>query len=228
MVGIMSRYCPALVLVAATLLIGCGGGTAALKTSPAGNGSAGAGQLSVSLSTIDFGNVAIGSSSTRTGTLTAGTSAVAISSASWSGQGYSLSGFRFPVTLTAGQSVPFTVTFAPQVTGTAAGRILFISDSSNSPTTATLTGTGTQAKPAVPSVTLSWNPSSSPVIGYNVYRGTTSGGPYPSRLTSSPQPTTSFVDNTVASGVNYYYVATAVDQDSVESDYSNQITALIP
>ena len=33
--------------------------------------------------------------------------------------------------------------------------------------------------------------------GYNVYRGTASGGPYPTKLTPSPQPTTSMTDSTV-------------------------------
>ena len=173
----MWRYWPILVLVAATLLIGCGGGTAALKTGLAGNGGAAAGQLSLSLPTIDFGNVTVGSSSARTGTLTAGSSAVTISSASWNGEGYSVSGITFPVTLAAGQSTPFTVTFAPQVSGMASGGISFISDASNSPTMETLTGTGIQAQTFGHSVDLLWTSSPSVVIGYNIYRGTASGGP---------------------------------------------------
>jgi hypothetical protein len=224
----MSRYCLILVLVTAALLIACGGGTAARKIGPAGNGASPPGSLSASASTIDFGNVAVGSSSTRTGTLTAAASAVTISSANWSGQGYSVSGITFPITLMTGNSVPFTVTFAPQVTGTASGGISFISDASNSPTTESLTGTGTQAPQALHSVALFWRPSLSSVIGYNVYRGTTAGGPYPSKLTSSLQPGTSLVDNTVLSGTTYFYVATSVDQASAESIYSNEIQAVVP
>jgi hypothetical protein len=222
----MSRYCHALVLVTFAVLIGCGGGTAPLKTSPTSNGTAAPGSLSVSAPTITFGNVALGSSTTQTGTLTATTSAVTISTASWSGNGFSVSGITFPLTLIAGQSAPFTVTFAPQASGAASGSISFLSNAANSPTTEALTGTGSQ--PSAHSVSLFWSPSPSTVVGYNVYRGTTSGGPYPAKLTPSPQPMTSLVDNTVVAGTTYYYVSTSVDQNSVESTYSNQFTAAVP
>lgn len=218
----MFRYCPAFLLVVASLLVGCGGGTTALTTTSG----AGAGQLSVSSPNIAFGNVTVGSSSTQTRKATAGTSPVTISSASWTGAGFSLSGITFPVTLMAGQSVSFAVTFAPQVSGAASGGVSFLSNASNSPTTETLTGTGSQ--PSGHSVSLFWSPSPSSVVGYNVYRGITSGGPYPSRLTPSPLLTTSLVDNTVMGGTTYYYVATSVDQNSVESIYSNQIIATVP
>jgi fibronectin type 3 domain-containing protein len=78
------------------------------------------------------------------------------------------------------------------------------------------------------SVSLSWSPSVSTVIGYNVYRGTTPGGPYPTKLTRAPQAETSMVDSTVMGGTTYYYVATSVDQGNVESIFSNQLTAAIP
>jgi hypothetical protein len=222
----MFRYCPAFLLVVTSLLVGCGGGTTALTTPSAGNGGTGAGQLSVSSSNIAFGNVTVGSSSTQTRKVTAGASAVTISSGSWSGAGFSLSGITFPVTLMAGQSVPFAVTFAPQVSGAASGGVSFLSNASNSPTAVTFTGTGSQ--PSTHSVSLFWSPSTSSVVGYNVYRGTTSGGPYPSKLTPSPLPTTSLVDSTVMAGTTYYYVATSVDQNNVESIYSNQLTAAVP
>lgn len=224
----MFRYWLAFVLLMETLLIGCGGGMAAPKSSPGGGGAVIPGLLSPSATTIDFGNVALGTSSTRAETLTASTSAVTVSSASWNGAGYSVRGITFPVTVMAGATVPFTVTFTPQVSGAAPGSVSFISDASNSPTGETLTGTGTQAQPAVHNVTLSWSPSPSAVIGYNVYRGTASGGPYPLKLTSSVQATTNFVDNTVLAGTTYFYVATSVDQTSVESIYSNEITAVVP
>ena len=106
----MSRYFLALALISATLLTACGGGTVASKT-----GTGNVATLSASPSNIGFGNVTIGNSSSLPGTLTAGASALTVSSASWNGQGYSVNGISFPVTLTAGQSVHYTVTFAPQV-----------------------------------------------------------------------------------------------------------------
>jgi hypothetical protein len=226
----MSRYCQALVMVGVAVLLGCGGGTASPNSSsPSNNGTRVSGTLVVSNSTMAFGNVALGSTTAQTGKLTAATSAVTVSSASWNGDGFSVSGITFPLVLMPGQSASFTVTFAPQASGSASGGISFLSNASNSPTAETFTGTGSQPSgtPAH-SVSLTWGPSPSNVIGYNVYRGTTSGGPYPSKLTSSPQSATSLVDNTVMAGTTYYYVATSVDQNTVESIYSNQLTATVP
>lgn len=76
-------------------------------------------------------------------------------------------------------------------------------------------------------VTLSWTDSSSGVSGFNVYRSTTSGGPY-SRLNSSVLSGTSFSDNHVQAGQTYFYVTTAVNSSNVESDYSNQAQAVVP
>jgi Abnormal spindle-like microcephaly-assoc'd, ASPM-SPD-2-Hydin len=197
-------------------------------TAPAGNGGSAAGQLSLSLSPSNFGNVTVGSNSVKTGTLTAGSSAaVTVSSASGIGSGFSLSGISFPVTIAAGHSVSFTLAFAPQATGAVSGNISFLSNAANSPTSEAVTGTGVAAV-IMHSVSLSWTPSPSQVIGYNVYRGTAPGGPYPSKLTPTPQLATSLIDNTVVGGTTYYYVATSVDNNSIESVYSDQIIAAVP
>jgi fibronectin type 3 domain-containing protein len=76
------------------------------------------------------------------------------------------------------------------------------------------------------SVTLSWAASASPnIIGYNVYRGSASGGPYaPIGFVGE----TSYVDTSVSSGQTYFYVATAVDDSNKQSAYSNEATAVIP
>jgi Abnormal spindle-like microcephaly-assoc'd, ASPM-SPD-2-Hydin len=174
---------------------------------------------------MSFGNVAVGSNSVQKGTLTAGTADITVSSAAWNGQGYSVSGITFPVMVPAGQSVPFTVTFSPQAAGSAPGSIVFDSNAINTPTTETLAGNGTQS--GQHTVALSWNPSTSQVVGYNVYRGTASGGPY-ARLTTAVDANTAYTDSAVNSGQTYYYVTTAVDASNVESMYSNQATAAIP
>jgi hypothetical protein len=184
-----------------------------------------AGQLGVAPTTMSFGNVAVGSKSVQQGTLTAGSSDIEVSSAAWNGQGYSLSGISFPATVPTGQSVPFTVTFAPQTAGTTPGSIAFDSNATNSPTTETLTGSGTQQSQET--VALAWNASISQVIGYNVYRSTASGGPY-TKLNTSLDANTGYTDSSVQSGATYYYVTTAVDSSNVESGYSNQVTAAIP
>jgi hypothetical protein len=82
--------------------------------------------------------------------------------------------------------------------------------------------------PAQHSVSLSWNVSSTSGVQYNIYRGTQHTGPYPTKLNSSTQATTTFTDSTVQSGTTYYYVVTAVDSNQQESDYSNEALATIP
>ena len=57
-----------------------------------------------------------------------------------------MSGITFPVTVAAGQSVSFNVTFTPQAAGSSSGNISFVSNAANSPTTATFSGTGVQAQ----------------------------------------------------------------------------------
>lgn len=185
-----------------------------------------AGELGISPTAMDFGSVAVGSNQNQAGNLTAGGSDITVSSAAWNGDGFSLSGITFPVVVPAGQSVPFTVTFAPQVAGSATGGISFISNASNSPSNETWSGTGVQGSQHT--VSLSWTASNSNVAGYNLYRGTQPGGPYNTKLNGSPIAGTSFTDNSVQSGATYFYVATAVDANSQESVYSNEATAAVP
>ena len=64
-------------------------------------------------------------------------------------------------------------------------------------------------------------------MSYNVYRGTTSGGPY-TMINTSPDDTTSYADSTVVSGETYYYVTTAVNASGEVSGYSNQTEAVVP
>ena len=48
------------------------------------------------------------------------------------------------------------------------------------------------------------------------------------RLNSVLTPGSNYVDFVVVSGQTYYYVVTAVDTTGLESEYSNQVTAVIP
>jgi fibronectin type 3 domain-containing protein len=101
-----------------------------------------------------------------------------------------------------------------------------VSNAFNTPTLQSLTGSG--IAPVQHSVALTWNPSTSTnVVGYNVYRGTTSGGPY-AKLNSAPDTGTSDTDTTVQSGQTYYYVVSAIDSNANESLFSNQVQAVIP
>jgi hypothetical protein len=81
--------------------------------------------------------------------------------------------------------------------------------------------------PASYSVSLTWNGSTSAVTGYNVYRGTASGGPY-MQINRSLITTTQYDDSNVQAGETYYYVVTSVNSSEIESTYSNQTSASVP
>jgi hypothetical protein len=149
---------------------------------------------------------------------------VTLSSASSSNSEFTLTGLTLPVTIAAGQSVPFTVTFAPTATGRASANISFFTSTSTS-ASENASGTGATIQHTVD---LSWNASTSTSItGYNVYRATVSGGPY-SKINSALDLSMSYGDSTVQSGQTYYYATTAVDSTGAESSYSNQVQAVVP
>jgi hypothetical protein len=184
------------------------------------------GQLSVSPVNIPFGDVVVGTNAQQNGTLSATGASVTVSSDTVTGSAFAVTGLSFPVTIPAGQHVQFTVTFTPQGTGGASGNVLFASNASNSPTVETFTGNGTP--PPQHSVNLSWTASTSQgVIGYNIYRGVKSGGPY-SKINSVLDASTLYTDTTVVDGTTYYYATTAVNSSNEESAYSNQTAAVIP
>jgi fibronectin type 3 domain-containing protein len=85
----------------------------------------------------------------------------------------------------------------------------------------------TVSKPKRHSVVLHWNPSpTAGVISYNVYRGTTRDGPYVKLAALVTD--TSYTDWLVSNRRTYYYVVTAVDSASRESNYSEAVSATIP
>lgn len=200
-------------------------GTRLVSVSLSGTGAT-PGQLSLSPASVSFGSVTVGSSLSKTATLTASGSSVTISSAGSTSPEFVISGISLPKTLTAGQSASYSLTFKPQSSGAASATIAF--KSSTATVNESATGTGMAAPAQQHSVDLMWNPSSSGgVSGYNVYRGTKSGGPY-SKINSSLAIATTFTDTSVASSTTYYYVTTAVNSSGQESTYSNQVQVSIP
>jgi hypothetical protein len=181
------------------------------------------GQLSVSPAALNFGSVDVGSSTTQPASMTATGGSVTVSSAASNSSQYSIAGASFPLTINAGQSLGFNVVFAPTKTGTANGTLTFNSNASNSQTAESLTGSGITPQY---NVNLSWTGSTSSVVGYNVYRGTTAGS-Y-SKINTALDPGTSYSDGTVTSGATYYYAATAVNSAGEESSYSTPIEVSIP
>jgi hypothetical protein len=77
-------------------------------------------------------------------------------------------------------------------------------------------------------VTLNWGASTSTSIaGYNIYRGTVSGGPY-TKLNTSLLSGLVFTDTTAQAGQTYFYVATAVNTSNLESSYSSPASVVVP
>jgi hypothetical protein len=216
------RWFSGLIILTSSILMGCGGGGGAgsrSATKPVA-----AGELAVSPATLDFGKVTVGTSKAQTGTLTAGDSSITVTSADWTGDGYSISGIVFPLTVAAGQNVPFNISFAPHRAGNATGKITFQSDASNVPKAA-FSGRGTQT--AAHSVTLSWRTTAASVLGYNIYRGAATKGPF-SKINSSPHPNPTFTDASVVGGMTYFYMTTAVSKKGRESKYSNRVQVTVP
>ncbi|MFZ0817917.1 MAG: choice-of-anchor D domain-containing protein [Candidatus Sulfotelmatobacter sp.] len=185
----------------------------------------------LSASAVNVGSVTVDTSGTQTGTLTATGASVSVSSVSMGGANsseFSVSGLSFPVTVTTSQPVTFTVTFKPGATGAASASASFSSNATNSPSAATLSGTGTAAP--VHSVSLTWKASSTAgVTSYNIYRSVYAAnacGSY-ANIGSTASSTTAYTDSVVADGTTYCYATTSIDP-SGESAYSNVIQAVIP
>lgn len=176
-------------------------------------------------SSINFGNVALGDSKTISLSFTNSTSsAVTILTITVSGPGFNATGIPTGTILNSGQTANLSVSFTPAGTGNESGSITLTSNAQNSSIIVSLQGTGVPSGDHL--ATLSWVASQSQVTGYNIYRGTISGGPY-TRLNATEDTSLSYTDSSVSAGQTYYYVVTAVNS-SGESSYSNQAVAMIP
>jgi hypothetical protein len=104
------------------------------------------GSLSANPTSLNFGTVQTGTTQQLTDTLTnAGGSSLTISQVGITGTGFTLSGIATPVTLGAGQSATFKVTFAPLTATTASGTVTVTSNGSNPTLTVAVSGKGASA-----------------------------------------------------------------------------------
>jgi hypothetical protein len=192
-----------------------------------GTGQAAIQQLTANPASVSFGNSTVGSSNAKQVTVTnTGNVSTTISSAAVAGTGFSLSGSGSSVALNPGQSETYTVIFDPQTAASDTGTLSIASNAPGSPMKVGLAGTAS-ATPPSHSVALSWDRSSSTVVGYFVYRSSKPSGPY-AKVNSAADASLSYSDSTVANGQVYYYVVTAVDSSNLESAYSNQVSVTIP
>jgi hypothetical protein len=161
---------------------------------------------------------------TSTGTATLSITSIAFNGANASEFDQSSTTCAIGSPLAAGDYCTIDVMFTPSVIGAEAASLSISDNASGSPQTVSLSGT-TQ------DVILSWTGSTTPpdVVGYNVYRGTASGGESTTPLNSSPvaagctSPTTcTYTDATVVAATAYYYKLTAVASDGTQSAPSQE------
>ena len=85
------------------------------------------------------------------------------------------------------------------------------------------------AQAAQHSVDLNWSASTSAnIVGYNVYRGQASSGPYSKINAGGLVASTLYSDTSASNGMTYFYAATVVDSSGRESAHSNQVQVAIP
>jgi hypothetical protein len=143
--------------VKATLSLKTDAGAFSGPVALAANATPAQAQLSVNPASVGFGSVTMGTKDSASLTLTnTGGSDLNISMMSVNGAPFGVSGITTPKTISAGQSATVSVSFSPTNTGADSGDISISSNDPQSPTTISLTGTGT----ASPVGKLTLNPSS--------------------------------------------------------------------
>jgi hypothetical protein len=181
---------------------------------------------------VGFGAVALGTTGAEILNLVQNgpsNSTVHVSSVTYSDPAFTTASPILPIDIPAGSALTLQIAFAPTVVQPYSSTVTVNSNAANGPSqTFVATGTGTGTPPPVShAVSLSWNTSTVPVSGYNIYRGPKAGGPY-AKINGSPLAGTACLDKQVQNGVGYYYVTTAVNGNGTESGYSNEILMSIP
>jgi hypothetical protein len=218
-------------LICMVSAIGCGGGGAqsaggSPAPSPTPTPVPSSASLSATPSSLGFGSQALNTPTTQTTKITnTGSVAVAITQDTIAGSGFSV-GITTPINLNPAQSVNVPVVFNPGAAGTVNGSLVLMS---NGTTVLSIPLAGTGLAPLAHSVDIAWDPSTSATLqGYNVYRGTVSGGPYSKISPTLSTSTLLFTDTTPVSGKQYFYVVTTVDTSGTESAASSQVAVTIP
>jgi hypothetical protein len=140
-----ARWNALVVLLAIATMVGCQGLSSSSKSSTTNTtNNTKPGALAVSPASISFGIVRVGNNQNQPATMTnSGGSSLTVTKVTPTGTGFSVSGLSLPMTLAAGQSQPFTVTFTPQASGAASGN-LAITNTGSTPTVNVALSGGTQ------------------------------------------------------------------------------------
>lgn len=79
-----------------------------------------------------------------------------------------------------------------------------------------------------PTVTLAWDITTDPTVGsYNVYMGGQSAT-YTNVVTAAPQTVNSVTYSNLVRGVTYFWAATCVATNGLESTYSTEVSYTVP
>ena len=184
--------------------------------------------VSLSPSSLSFANQPISeTSSTQVVTLTnGGNTALSISSLTITGTNaadFAEVADTCGSSVAAGANCSIGVAFTPSTSNSETASLAIADNATGSPQTVSLSGSG------IHNVGLLWTPSStSGVVGYNVYRGTTPGGENSTPLNSTPTSGATFTDESVTAGATYYYVVTAVGSDGSQSPASAESSTTVP
>jgi len=213
--------------VMGSLTVSMGSPNVPLVIAISGNGIVAARAITATPTSLDFGSEMVGKTHLLTASLiNTGNSGVTVSGITVSDADFTTSGGVDGVTLAAGQSATLNVIYEPKTASKQSGTVKISSNATNSPATITVTGTGVSA--TVHSVALTWGASSSTgIIGYYVYRSTTSGSGF-AQLVASPLSGLQYTDGAVQSGTTYYYKVTTVNSAGQESTSTAEVKATIP
>ncbi|MFZ3210572.1 MAG: choice-of-anchor D domain-containing protein [Terriglobales bacterium] len=199
-------------------LVGCGGGAGSSITPP--NPPPPAAPSSVSPTSVTFGNTLVGTTASIWSVTYENDSSGSLAITTVSASGDYAQSNNCGSSLAAGAACTINVTFTPTASGARSGGLQVAGDS---PQKVPLSGTGV----TMHNLQLSWDASSSSsVMGYFVYSGSVSGGPY-TLHNVSPTPSISFPAS-VPGGQTWYFIVTAVDANQVESVPSNEIAETLP
>ena len=210
------------ILWAAAWLTGCGG------ASPTVTGGSTSPMANISPSSLTFGNEPVDTTSSSQVVTPNNTGSAALNITSIAFTGTDPADFTEVNTcipsVAAGGTCTIAISFTPTVSGARTASLSITDNASGSPQSVSLSGAGTH------DVILTWTASpTSGVVGYNVYRGTNSGGESATPINSAPINGTTYADENVTAGTEYYYVVMAVaSNDSTLSAASNEASATVP
>src|SRR6202161_4672705 len=138
--SILRGIAAAVALLAILVTSGCVGAAGKSSNAAAATGPS----IEISPSTVSFGDLAVGQSATKTVTVTNdGTGVLKVSGISVTGTGFSASGPKLPMSLSAGQSASISAVFKPTGANADTGKITIASNADGSPSLVALSGTGT-------------------------------------------------------------------------------------